>query len=157
VGSLHRGRGGKDTSSPSSVSVECDSVGSLHRGRGGTPSSVSVECDSVGSLHRGRGGKDTSSSSRHPEFSRSMSSDNWRESKKREVETDATSSWRSRQEHSRPGAFFIVTIDHLPGEVRDVESKRGKVWQNGKIQRKCVVARSVFLHMYSGCDLGRPG
>ena len=76
----------------------CDSVGSVHRGRGSTDS-VSMVCDSVGSVHRGRGGKDTSSS-RHPDFSRSMSSDNWREAKKRDVDTDAGGSWRSRQDHT---------------------------------------------------------
>ena len=68
-------------------------------------SSVSMLCDSVGSLHRGRGGKDTSSS-RHPEFSRSMSSDNWRDTKKRDADTDASGSWRSRQDHARPGTLL---------------------------------------------------
>ena len=69
-------------------------------------------CDSVGSVHRGRGGKDTSSS-RHPDFSRSMSSDNWREAKKRDVDTDAGGSWRSRQDHARPGmllTYFMSTL-----------------------------------------------
>ena len=112
----------------------------------------------MGSLHRGRGGKDTSSSSsRHPEFSRSMSSDNWRESKKRDVETDATSSWRSRQEHSKPGTLYTsLSLTYLVKSGK-LKVNGGKVCQNGKIQRKCVLACGVFLHMYSGCDLGCPG
>jgi len=55
------------------------------------------------SAHRGRGGKDLAASSRHPEFSRSMSSDNWREAKKRDSETEGGGSWRSRPDHTRPG------------------------------------------------------
>ena len=55
------------------------------------------------SAHRGRGGKDLAASSRHPEFSRSMSSDNWRDAKKRDSETEGGGSWRSRADHTRPG------------------------------------------------------
>jgi len=55
-------------------------------------------------MHRGRGmGKDMTTSSRLPEFSRSMSSDNWREAKKREPDTDAGGSWRNR-----PGGIFFL-------------------------------------------------
>ena len=52
---------------------------------------------------RGGGSKEVASSSRHPEFSRSMSSDNWREAKKREGEVDLGGSWRNRPDHNRPG------------------------------------------------------
>ena len=60
---------------------------------------------SVGSSSlRGRVGKDAgASSTRHAEYSRSMSSDNWREAKKRDAETDVSVSWRSRTDHSRTG------------------------------------------------------
>ena len=59
--------------------------------------------DSIGSLRRGRGGKDLAASSRHPEFSRSMTSDNWREAKKRdsEMDVDVGVSWSRRQEYTR--------------------------------------------------------
>jgi len=65
---------------------------------------------SVGSSHRGRGGKDTGAPSRNPEFSRSMSSDNWREAKKRDAETDVTVSWRSRPEHNRTGVCCLFDV-----------------------------------------------
>ena len=61
---------------------------------------------SMGSVHRGRGGKDPLSS-RHPEFSRSMSSDNWREAKKRDSEADVGSSWRGRQDYSRSSMSLL--------------------------------------------------
>ena len=66
---------------------------------------------SLGSLHRGRGGKETAPS-RHPEFSRSMSSDNWREAKKRDADTETGVSWRSRQDHSKPGISFCQCLFH---------------------------------------------
>ena len=61
--------------------------------------------DSIGSLHRGRGRKDLTASYRHRESSRSIhvTSDNWREAKKRNSEMDAgvvSSSYR--QDHTRP-------------------------------------------------------
>jgi len=68
--------------------------------------------DSLGSSHRGRGAKDTGASSRHPEYSRSMSSDNWREAKKRDSETDVAVSWRSRQDHSRTGTYLFDVLSN---------------------------------------------
>jgi len=70
---------------------------------------------SLGSMNRGGrgGGKDsTASTSRRPEFSRSMSSDNWREAKKRDVDTDASGSWRSRQDYGRSGPSTYVIMFH---------------------------------------------
>ena len=59
--------------------------------------------DSIGSIRRDHGRKDLTASYRHPEFSRSMTSDNWREAKKRHSEIDAgVVSWSSRQDHIRP-------------------------------------------------------
>jgi len=65
---------------------------------------------SVVSSHRGgRGGKDPGgTASRHPEYSRSMSSDNWREAKKRDAETDVSVSWRSRADHGRTAGMWSL-------------------------------------------------